>query len=88
MSAEAEKSHLEQIKNALNQLKEMHHYSKANVEKLTALWMQFDGDMPKSELTAGVETMMTRQGEFYESLTNGIADLEATINRIEQAAAE
>ena len=45
------KSPVEHVKDVVNQLKEMHHYAKNNVERLTAQWMLFDGELKKLKQT-------------------------------------
>ena len=75
MSSET-KSALEQVTDVVSQLKEMRHYAKNNVERLTAQWMLFDGDLRKLHHTDRIEELMTRQGELHDSLEAEIAALE------------
>lgn len=75
MSAES-KSPFEQVNDVVSQLKEMRHYAKNNVERLTAQWMLFDGDLKKLHHTDRIEELMTRQGELHDSLEAEIAALE------------
>ena len=75
MSADA-KTPLEHVNAALAQLKEMHHYSKNNVESLTAQWLLFDGDLKKLGQADRFESLMTRQGELHDALQEEIAALE------------
>ena len=39
------KTPLEYLKDVVSQLKEMHHYAKNNVERLTAQWLMFDDSL-------------------------------------------
>ena len=75
MSADA-KTPLEHVNATLSQLKEMHHYSKNNVENLTAQWLLFDGELKKLGQTGRIESLMTRQGELHDALEEEIAALE------------
>src|SRR5690606_4725230 len=91
MTAEA-KSPLDQVNDALNQLKEMRHYSKNYVEQLTTQWLLFDGPLKKLRQAGKFEDLMTRQAEFHESLDTEIGELEALAAELqpppeEQAAA-
>ena len=70
------KSQLEQVNDALTQLKEMRHYSKTYVEQLTAQWLLFDGQLKKLRQAGKFEDLMTRQSEFHEALDGEIAELE------------
>lgn len=80
MTATSKPAH-EQVGDVLNQLKEMRHYSKANVERLTAQWMLFDGELSKLKETGHIEDLMTRQAELHDAL-------EAEIERLEALAVE
>jgi protein-disulfide isomerase len=73
------KTPLEHVKDVVNQLKEMHHYAKNNVERLTAQWLMFDGELKKLKQTERIEALMTKQGEFYEALEKDIAELEELV---------
>ena len=75
MTADA-KTPLEQVNVALNQLKEMRHYSKTYVEQLTTQWLLFDGPLKKLKQAGKFEDLMTRQAEFHEALDTEISDLE------------
>jgi hypothetical protein len=78
MTAET-KSQLEQVSDVVSQLKEMRHYAKNNVERLTAQWLLFDGELKKLKQTARIESLMTRQGELHDELEADIAALEELV---------
>lgn len=75
MSADT-KTPLEHVNDTVVQLKEMRHYAKNNVELLTTQWLLFDGELSKLKHATKIEELMTRQGEFYETLEAEIAALE------------
>ena len=70
------KTPFEQVNDAVTQLKEMRHYSKQNVERLTAQWLLFDGELSKLKQAEHIEELMTRQGEFHDALETEIGELE------------
>ena len=70
------KTPLEHVGDALKQLKEMHHYSKNNVERLSAQWLLFDGELKKLKQAGRIEELMTRQAELHEAIEAEIAALE------------
>jgi hypothetical protein len=70
------KTPFEHVGDVLKQLKEMRHYSKNNVECLTAQWLLFDGELSKLKRAEKIEQLMTLQGQFYDALEEAIADLE------------
>ena len=70
------KSQLDHVNETVNQLKEMRHYSKTNVEHLTTQWLLFDGELSRLKRAEKIEQLMTLQGQFYDALEEAIADLE------------
>ena len=76
MSDTHDKTPLEHVNDTLSQLKEMRHYSKNNVEALTAAWLLYDGELSKLGKTAKIDDLMTRQGELHDALESVIADFE------------
>jgi len=70
------KTPFEHVGDVLKQLKEMHHYSKNNVERLSAQWLLFDGELKKLKQAEVIEDLMTRQGELHEAIDAEIAALE------------
>jgi hypothetical protein len=70
------KTPLEHVNDTVLQLKEMRHYSKNNVECLTAQWLLFDGELKKLKHSEQIEGLMTRQGELHEAIEAEIAALE------------
>ncbi len=70
------KTPLEHVSDTVNQLKEMRHYAKNNVEQLTTQWLLFDGELKKLKQAERIEALMTRQGEMYASLETDITALE------------
>ena len=76
------KSPLEHLKDVVLQLKEMHHYAKNNVERLTAQWLMFDGELKKLNQVDRIEALMTRQSELYDALVADIAALEDLVTEL------
>jgi septation ring formation regulator EzrA len=70
------KSQADLVADALAQLKEMRHYAKNNVERLTAIWMLFEGELSKLKQTDKIDDLMNRQGQLHDALEKVIADLE------------
>lgn len=87
MSADT-KTPLDHVNTALNQLKEMRHYSKTYVEQLTAQWLLFDGELAKLKEAGNIEDLMTRQAEFYDALERVIAELEEVAVKLTPAPEE
>jgi transposase len=87
MSAE-NKTPFERVNDTLAQLKEMRHYSKNNVERLTAQWLLFDGELKKLKQAENIEELMTRQGELHDALEAEISALEELVQQLQPATDE
>jgi hypothetical protein len=61
----------------------MRHYSKTNVEHLTAIWMLFDGELSKLKRVDKIEDLMNRQSQLHEALEAVIADLEEAVQKLQ-----
>ena len=79
------KTDLEHVKDVVNQLKEMHHYAKNNVERLTAQWLMFDGDLKKLKQAKRIENLMQKQGELHDALEADIAAMEELVVQLTPA---
>jgi hypothetical protein len=82
------KTPLEHVNDTLAQLKEMRHYAKNNVENLTTQWLLYDGELGKLGQAGRIEALMTRQGEFHDSLEEQIAALEELAASLQPAQEE
>jgi hypothetical protein len=76
MSEDSAKTPHDHVHDTVTQLKEMRHYAKNNVELLTTQWLMFDGELKKLKKADTIETLMTRQSEFYDAVESAISDLE------------
>ena len=88
MSEENPKTPLDHVSDTLSQLKEMRHYSKNNVERLTAQWLLFDGDLKKLKRAGKIEDLMDRQGQLHDALESVIGDLEELVVQLTPAPEE
>jgi hypothetical protein len=83
MSEETAKTAADHVTDTLAQLKEMRHYSKGNVERLTAAWLLFDGELSKLKQTEKIDDLMNRQGQLHDTLETVIADLEEVLQKMQ-----
>ena len=75
MSADT-KTPFDHVNDTLTQLKEMRHYSKNNVERLTTQWLLFDSELKKLKQAERIEDLMVRAGELHDAIEGEIAELE------------
>jgi hypothetical protein len=88
MSEENPKTPLDHVGDTVSQLKEMRHYSKTNVERLTTQWLLFDGELSKLGKAKVIEDLMERQGQLHDALEAAITDLEAVVVELTPAPEE
>jgi hypothetical protein len=88
MSEDTPKTPLDHVGDTLSQLKEMRHYSKANVERLTTQWLLFDGELAKLGKAGTIEPMMELQGQLHDKLEAAITELEELVVELTPAPEE
>mgnify|MGYP003513834669 CR=1 FL=1 len=78
-----EKTPLEKSRDIITQMKEMQHYARTNIEKLTAYWLQLDDELKQKEIAKQVETLLSHQNTFHDALEATITDYEALCAEME-----
>jgi tRNA(His) 5'-end guanylyltransferase len=78
-----EKTPLEKSRDIINQLKEMQHYSKTNIEKLTAFWLQIDDELKQKDIAKKIEGLLTHENKVHDTLESVIEAHEAECARLE-----
>jgi acyl CoA:acetate/3-ketoacid CoA transferase alpha subunit len=83
MSEEHPKTPADHIGDTLAQLKEMRHYSKNNVEALTASWLLYDGELSKLKQADRIANLMDRQNALHDALETTIVELEEVLEKMQ-----
>jgi DNA-directed RNA polymerase subunit F len=78
-----EKTPLEKSQDIISQLKEMEHYARSNIERLTAQWLQIDDELKQKDIAKQVEGLLAQQNTMQEALAATIADYEALCTSLE-----
>ncbi len=81
-----EKTPLEKSRDIITQMKEMEHYARSNIERLTAQWLQIDDELKQKDIAKKVEGLLTHQNAMQEALAATIADYEALCTSLEPKA--
>ena len=76
------KTPLDAMQDTLSRLKEMEHYSKTNIEKLAALWLEVSEHKQQKQYEKMVDEVLKRQNQFQESVTTLIEVLEKETTRL------
>lgn len=82
-----EKTPLEVVHDKLARLKEMEHYSQANIEKLAALWLEVSEHKEQKQYEKMVDDVLKRQNQFEESIKPLIEAYEKEAARLKTDAA-
>jgi uncharacterized protein Yka (UPF0111/DUF47 family) len=83
----AEKTPLERSRDIIKQFKEMVHYSEANIEKLTELWLLLDGELKQKKIAKNLEDLLTHQNKFHDALAALVKDYESECDKLEKKSA-
>ena len=83
MSEEIAKTDADHVQDTLVQLKEMQHYSKNNIETLSAAWMLFEGKLAGLKRTEQIGDLMDRQGQLHDALEAMITDLGDVLEKMQ-----
>ncbi len=67
-----EKTNLEKSRDIISQLKDMRHYSKTNIEKLTEIWLLLEGEMKQKGTAKRLEALLAHQNAFHDSVESVI----------------
>ena len=82
-----EKTELDKSRDIITQLKEMEHYSRSNIEKLTDHWLKLDGELKQKDMATKIEGLLTQQNTFHEALEKAIEDYETLCTGMDDTAA-
>lgn len=83
---EVVKTPLDALQDTLSKLKEMEHYSQANIEKLAALWLEVSEHKEQKRYEAKVDEVLKRQNQFQESIAALIGAYEEETSRLKGSA--
>lgn len=77
----AEKTPTEKLRDLISQLKEMEHYSRSNVEKLSEAWLFLDDELKEKEFAKQMSDLLGVQNGFEEKIVALAGDIEIECNR-------
>jgi hypothetical protein len=75
------KSPVEKLKDLVSELKEMEHYSRSNIEKLTAHWMFLEDVLKHKEFAERWGDLMNAQNAFEDQVKALIDDCQTYCNK-------
>jgi len=78
-----QKTPIEKVKDIISQLKQMEHYSRNNIEKLTEHWMFFDDELKHKEYVNRWGDLINAQNAFEDQVKALIDDCQNYCNKKE-----
>ncbi len=79
-----EKTPAEKLRDAASLIKEMEHYSRSNIEKLSAAWLMADEELKQKDLAAKLSDLLATQNKFQDQVAAVVTDIESESARLEQ----
>jgi hypothetical protein len=83
-----EPSNLDKLKGVISALKEMEHYSRSNIEKLTAHWMFFEDELKHKDFAKRWGDLINTQNGFEDQVKVLIEDCETYCSKNKKPVAE
>lgn len=79
-----EKTPAEKMRDIASQLKEMEHYSRTNIEKLSAAWLLLDEELKQKDAAAGMSDLLATQNAFQDRIGALTIEIEAGCDLLEK----
>ncbi len=77
-----EKTNLDKTEDMLSGLKEMIHYAKSNIEKLSEFWLFMEDEVKRKDFAEKMDDLLDKQSSLHTDLDETANELQAEINRI------
>jgi hypothetical protein len=77
-----EKTSLDRTADMLSGLKEMIHYAKSNIEKLSEFWMFMEDEVKRNDFAEKIDDLLDKQSALHSMLEETATEIQAEINRI------
>lgn len=77
-----EKTSLDKTEDMLSGLKEMIHYAKSNIEKLSEFWLFMEDEVKRKEFAEKIDSLLDKQSSLHSDLEETSNEIQIEINRI------
>ena len=77
-----EKTSLDKTVDMLSGLKEMIHYAKSNIEKLSEFWLFMEDEVKRKEFAEKMDDLLDKQSSLHSDLEETANEIQAEITRI------
>lgn len=77
-----EKTSLDKTVDMLSGLKEIIHYAKSNIERLSEFWLFMEDEVKRKDFAEKLDDLLDKQSSLHNQLEETAGEIEAEINRI------
>ena len=77
-----EKTNLDKTVDMLSGLKEMIHYAKSNIEKLSEFWLFMEDEVKRKEFAEKLDDLLDKQSSLHSDLEETANEIQKEITRI------
>jgi hypothetical protein len=77
-----EKTSLDQTADMLSGLKEMIHYAKSNIEKISEFWLFMEEEVKRKEFAEKLDDLLDKQSSLHSDMEETASEIQTEINRI------
>ena len=77
-----EKTSLDKTEDMLSGLKEMIHYARSNIEKLSEFWLFMEDEAKRKEFAEKMNDLLDKQTSLHNDLEETASEIQTEINRI------
>ena len=77
-----EKTSLDITVDMLSGLKEMIHYAKSNIEKLSEFWLFMEDEVKRKEFAEKIDDLLDKQSVLHNDMEETANEIQAEVNRI------
>lgn len=77
-----EKTTLDKAADMVSGLKEMVHYAKANIEKLSEFWLFMEDEVKQKEFAEKLDDLLDKQSVLHDEIEATAQEIDTEINRI------
>lgn len=77
-----EKTSLDKTEDIMSGLKEMIHYAKSNIEKLSEYWLFMEDEVKRKEFAEKINDLLDKQTSLHNDMDETVSEIQTEINRI------
>lgn len=77
-----EKTSLDITMDMLSGVKEMIHYAKSNIEKLSEFWLFMEDEVKRKDFAEKIDDLLDKQSSLHNDMEEIANEIQAEVNRI------